>query len=49
VNGVAVSTPTVLADGDEILLGQAILKLRVKAPPAPTEMLVRRPADIGPA
>lgn len=47
VNGVAVSTPTILADGDEIMLGKATVTLRVKAPPAPTEMLMRRPADMG--
>jgi len=48
VNGAPVATPTVLADGDEILLGKAVVKLRVKAPPAPTEMLVRDAAAIGP-
>jgi hypothetical protein len=48
VNGVPVSMATALADGDEIMLGKAIVKLRVRAPPAPTELLARRPADLGP-
>jgi DNA-binding winged helix-turn-helix (wHTH) protein len=41
VNGVPVSTAIVLANGDEIMLGKAIVQLRVKTPPPPTEVLIR--------
>ena len=48
VNGVAISSPTILAPGDEITLGTAVLKFRAVAASAPTEMINReRPAHRG--
>jgi DNA-binding winged helix-turn-helix (wHTH) protein len=41
VNGVRITQPSRVADGDEIALGKALLQLRIVAPSAPTEMMTQ--------